>query len=53
MSGGLSVNDGNAARIAGNTISGPMSCSRNTEFPSNGGVPNRVSGPGVGQCTNV
>jgi hypothetical protein len=39
--------------IAGNSVTGSLSCSGNTPAPVNDGVPNRVVGPRVGQCATL
>lgn len=39
--------------IAGNTISGPLSCTDNRPAPVNEDRPNTVRGPAVGQCARL
>lgn len=39
--------------ISGTEISGPLACSGNDPAPSNLGVPNMVSGPRAGQCSEL
>ncbi|MBF9128682.1 carboxypeptidase [Plantactinospora sp. S1510] len=36
--------------LAGNAVSGPLSCALNSPAPTNLGVPNQVNGPKAGQC---
>jgi hypothetical protein len=36
--------------VAGNTIRGPLACSRNTPAPLDLGSANTVNGPAAGQC---
>ncbi|MFE5333790.1 phosphodiester glycosidase family protein [Embleya sp. NPDC056575] len=45
----LSLNRGITV-VAGNTVAGPLSCRLNTTPPTNGGIPNKVSGPKSDQC---
>lgn len=46
----LSGNTGGVV-VAGNAISGRLSCSGNSPAPTDGGQPNTVSGPATGQCS--
>jgi arabinogalactan endo-1,4-beta-galactosidase len=39
--------------IAGNTVTGPLSCSGNKPAPANAGSPNSVLGPRSGQCAGL
>ncbi|MEV6973708.1 FG-GAP-like repeat-containing protein [Kitasatospora sp. NPDC093806] len=49
---GPAVFDGNrgGTEVAGNTITGPLDCARNTPPPVNGGSANSVAGPRTREC---
>jgi 5'-nucleotidase len=55
ITGPVSVvnNTGGAAVVAGNAITGPLSCSGNNPAPGNDGRKNTVHGPASGQCTTL
>lgn len=58
ITGPVSLSDnhtgkGDAAIVAGTTITGPLRCSGNTPAPVNLGVPNTVTGPRTGQCAKL
>ena len=46
-------NTGGATVIAGNTITGPLSCSGNNPAPGNDNRKNTVRGPASGQCAKL
>ena len=47
------TSNSSGALVAANTISGPLSCSGNSPAPTDGGQPNKVSGPATGQCSTL
>ncbi|MFI7675804.1 ExeM/NucH family extracellular endonuclease [Actinophytocola sp. NPDC049390] len=49
----LTGNTGGEAIVAGNTVTGPLSCSGNDPAPGNDGRKNTVNGPATGQCAEL
>ncbi|HEY0698675.1 MAG TPA: hypothetical protein VGD43_12800 [Micromonospora sp.] len=54
INGPVSLTDNTGgARIAGNTIDGPLTCGRNEPSPTDIGEPNSVTGERSGQCADL
>jgi hypothetical protein len=39
--------------VAGNSVSGALSCSGDKSAPTDGGKPNTSNGPATGQCSGL